>query len=142
MRSMASIKGHPLHPALIPFPFAFLTGAFLFDFAGWYLERPMLWIAGSYLNLAGVGFAFLAAIPGLVDYFFTVPPRSSGKRRATQHMILNVVAVILFLAAWKLRGSFEDPPVLLTLVTEFVAVTCLMIAGYMGGTLVSRNQIS
>ena len=27
MRSKASYKGHPIHPALIPFPFAFLYGA-------------------------------------------------------------------------------------------------------------------
>lgn len=35
MRSYASFQGHPLHPALIPFPFAFLTGALVFDAAGW-----------------------------------------------------------------------------------------------------------
>src|SRR5688572_7560956 len=33
MRSYASIKGHPLHPMLINYPFAFLTGAFAFGLA-------------------------------------------------------------------------------------------------------------
>jgi uncharacterized membrane protein len=28
MRSAAHFQGHPIHPMLIPFPFAFLTGAF------------------------------------------------------------------------------------------------------------------
>lgn len=27
MRSRASFRGHPSHPALIPFPLAFMTGA-------------------------------------------------------------------------------------------------------------------
>src|ERR671934_160315 len=30
MRTKASIRGHPIHPSLIPFPFAFLWGAFAF----------------------------------------------------------------------------------------------------------------
>ena len=34
MRSKASVDGHPLHPGLIPFPFAFLVGAFVFNAAG------------------------------------------------------------------------------------------------------------
>jgi uncharacterized membrane protein len=40
MRSKASYKGHPIHPALIPFPFAFLYGAFFFDLAGRLAGRP------------------------------------------------------------------------------------------------------
>jgi hypothetical protein len=31
MKSKAVLMGDPLHPMLIPLPFAFLTGAFLFD---------------------------------------------------------------------------------------------------------------
>lgn len=43
MRSRASIKGHPIHPALIPFAFAFLVGAFAFDATGVFLDRPPMW---------------------------------------------------------------------------------------------------
>mgnify|MGYP003287933525 CR=1 FL=1 len=31
---MRTASGHPIHPALIPFPFAFLTGALLFAVLG------------------------------------------------------------------------------------------------------------
>ena len=34
MRSKASFRSHPIHPALVHFPLAFLIGAFGFDLAG------------------------------------------------------------------------------------------------------------
>jgi uncharacterized membrane protein len=40
MKSKAVLFGHPLHPMLIPFPFAFLTGAVAFDAAGWLGDVP------------------------------------------------------------------------------------------------------
>ncbi len=92
MRSKASFRGHPIHPALIPFPFAFLYGAFLFDLAGRVAERPGWWTTGAYLSLVGVVAALIAAVPGFIDYFSTVPPNSSGKKRATKHMLVNLAA--------------------------------------------------
>ena len=53
MRSRASFRGHPIHPALIPFPFAFLYGAFLFDLAGRLADRPAWW-RGSARSRGGV----------------------------------------------------------------------------------------
>ena len=35
VRSRATIGGHPIHPMLIPFPIAFLVGAFLADVVFW-----------------------------------------------------------------------------------------------------------
>jgi uncharacterized membrane protein len=85
MRSRASIKGHPIHPALIPFPFAFLFGSVGFDVAGVLWDHSSLWTTGAYLALCGVAAALLAAIPGFIDYLFTVPPNSPGRsgRRST-----------------------------------------------------------
>ena len=64
MRSKASIRGHPLHPSLIPFPFAFLWGAFAFDASGRLLGRPAWWATGFYLAIAGVVTALAAAVRG------------------------------------------------------------------------------
>lgn len=141
MRSRASIKGHPIHPALIPFPFAFLVGALVFDAGGVFLDRPALWTSGAYLALAGVGAALIAAIPGLIDYFFTVPPNSSARSRATKHMLLNLTAVALFAVAWIVRGSVESRPEMLQLVLEAAGAGLLTMGGWMGGTLAFRNQI-
>jgi uncharacterized membrane protein/nitrite reductase/ring-hydroxylating ferredoxin subunit len=141
MRSLASYKGHPLHPALIPFPFAFLTGALGFDVAAKVADHPGWAATASHLLGAGVLFALLAAVPGFLDWLRTVPPASSGRRRATQHALLNLSAVALAALAWWLRRP--DPvaagPAVLGL--ELVAAALLTVGGWMGGTLVNRNQI-
>ena len=141
MRSRASVKGHPIHPALIPFPFAFLFGAVAFDAAGILLDRPSFWTTGAYLALAGIGAALVAAVPGFIDYLFTVPPNSSGKKRATKHMLVNLSAVALFAIAWALRGNAELRPQLISVLLEAAGAGLLTIGGWMGGTLAYRNQI-
>jgi uncharacterized membrane protein/nitrite reductase/ring-hydroxylating ferredoxin subunit len=141
MRSKASYKGHPIHPALIPFPFAFLYGAFFFDLMGRVTARPSLWNTGAYLSLVGIAAALVAAIPGFIDYFMTVPPKSSGKRRATKHMLVNLAAVVLFAVAWAIRGHAEVLPDVAVLVLEGIGVALLTAGGWMGGVLVNRNQI-
>ncbi len=139
MRSRASYQGHPLHPALIPFPFAFLTGAFVFDAAGWLFSVPSWWATGGHLAAAGVITALVAAIPGFVDYLYTVPPRSTGKQRATRHMLINLSAVGLVAVAWLTRPAAA--PALAVIGLELIAVALLSVGGWMGGVLVSRNQI-
>lgn len=141
MRSRAHLKGHPLHPALIPFPFAFLVGAFGFDAAGVVFDRPAMWTTGAYVALAGVAAALVAAIPGFIDYLFTVPPDSSGKKRATKHMLIMLSAVGTFVVAWVLRGSADSRPATLQLLLEAAGATLLSIGGWMGGTLAYRNQV-
>jgi nitrite reductase/ring-hydroxylating ferredoxin subunit/uncharacterized membrane protein len=140
MRSRASFKGHPIHPALIPFPFAFLTGAFLFHAAGVLFNREPLWVTGSHLALAGVAAALLAAVPGAIDYFRTVPPQSTGKARATKHGLTNLLATTLFAISFLTRPDTGAPGVV-NLGLEAIGVVLLMIAGWMGGTLAYRNQI-
>jgi nitrite reductase/ring-hydroxylating ferredoxin subunit/uncharacterized membrane protein len=141
MRSRASFRGHPIHPALIPFPFAFLTGAFVFDLLGVLVHRSGWWTTGGYLGLAGIAAALVAAVPGFIDYFGTVPPRSSGKQRATKHMLVNLAAVALFAVAWTLREAAGRPPDTTILILEGLGLALLTAGGWMGGVLVNRNQI-
>src|SRR4029450_6336032 len=110
MKSKAAALGHPVHPMLIPFPFAFLTGAVLFDSVGSFRDLPSWWTTGGHLSVAGIVAALLAAIPGLIDYRYTVPPDSSAKARATKHMLTNLTAVVLFGAAWWIRGGATTRP--------------------------------
>ena len=142
MRSRASIKGHPVHPALIPFPLAFLYGSLAFDVLGVVLEHPAFWTTGRYLAVAGIGAALVAAVPGLIDYRFTVPPESSGKKRATRHMLAMLAAVALFAIGLALRSATAGAPGIEVLLLEAVAAILLTMGGWMGGTLVGRNMIS
>lgn len=142
MRSKASVGGHAIHPMLIPFPIGLLVAGFGFDLLGRLAERPAWWTTGGYLIPVGIVAALLAAVPGFVDYVRTVPPRSSGKRRATKHMLANLGAVTLFAAAWLLRGAPADPPGDVTLLLEGAGAALLGVGGWLGGVLVERNQIS
>lgn len=140
MRSKASYHGHPIHTALIPFPFAFLTGAFFFDAVGWLFGWTEWMISGRHLAGAGVLTALIAAIPGAADYLFTVPPNSSGKKRATQHMLFNLSAVALTIVALALRPGGATLGIVVLL--EGVATGLLIYGSSLGGVLVTRNQIS
>ena len=141
MRSRAQIKAHPIHPALIPFPFAFLIGATLFDLSGLLLDRVEFLTTAGHMIVAGIATGLLAAIPGAVDYVYAVPPNSSGKTRATKHALFNVTALILFAVAWALRGE-DGSPGALPLSLEVIGAAMLAYAGLLGGTLVVRNMVS
>jgi nitrite reductase/ring-hydroxylating ferredoxin subunit/uncharacterized membrane protein len=140
MKSKANIKGHPLHPILISFPIAFLIGTFLFEAIGVITGRGDMNHIAYYLEIAGIGFALLAAVPGFIDFVFTVPPASSGKRRAAKHGIINVTVVVIFAVAWFMRRQ-PGISVYLLLALEALGVILLTIAGWLGGTLVYRNEI-
>jgi uncharacterized membrane protein/nitrite reductase/ring-hydroxylating ferredoxin subunit len=142
MRSKANFRGHPSHPALIPFPFGFLIGALIFNVLGVWFDEPSFWTTGAHLAVAGVIAGVIAAVPGAIDYFYTVPPRSSGKRRATRHAVVNVSALLLFALSRWLRGEAAAEPGITLLGLEAVGAGLLTAGGWMGGTLVSRNQIS
>lgn len=139
MQSKASFKGHPIHPMLIVYPFAFLTGAFGFNAAAAASKNRGLRTVGDYLVPTGIAAGLLAAVPGIVDYLNSVPPQSSGKDRATKHALLNVSALGLFTASWLLgrKGQRTAAPLAL----QGVASALMSVAGYLGGTLVYRNQI-
>ena len=139
MRSRASFQGHPIHPGLIPFPFAFLSGALLFDLLGWIIERPTFYATAAHLTVAGILAGLIAAIPGAIDYVYTMPPKSSGKKRATMHALLNIGALILFAAGWWMRDSTGAPSIA-TLAAEVVGAGGLFYSGWLGGTLVTRNM--
>lgn len=141
MKSRASFKAHPLHPALIPFPFAFLSGAALFDLTALLWQRDTLSLTAAHLTLAGIAAGLLAAVPGVIDYLYTVPPASSGRSRARRHGIGNVVALGLFSAAFAARAS-DWTASTATVGLELAGLLVLGYAGWLGGTLVTRNLIS
>jgi len=140
MRSKASFKSHPLHPILVSFPIAFLIGTFVSDVIGKISGISTFWQTGYYLEIAGIVMGLIAAIPGLIDYLFTVPPKSSAKKRGLKHALLNVSHLILFFIAFLIRIN-ENPDTTLILILEAAGVILIFITGWLGGTLVYRNQI-
>ena len=128
---------------LIPFPFAYLFGSAVLDAWARATGRPTLFRTARHLNTMGLATALAAAVPGLIDYTFAVPPKSSGRTRATNHMMANLAALALFAAARTGRDRTDRAaPPWWTVATELIGAGVLTAGGWMGGTLVTRNQIS
>jgi uncharacterized membrane protein/nitrite reductase/ring-hydroxylating ferredoxin subunit len=140
MRSKASLKSHPLHPILVTFPIAFYTGTFIFDVLGVLYENKGFGQTAHYLNLAAIVAAVAAAIPGIIDFRYTVPPASSAKTRAAKHGLINTSVLIVFVVIAVIRDD-SGVPAWLILLLEAIGLVLMFVAGWMGGTLVHRNQI-
>ena len=139
MRSTANLSGHPIHPMLVGFPVAYLMGSAVLNLWGRLSGRQRLHDTAKDLNTLGLETACAAAVPGLVDYTFAVPPQSSAKERATKHALTNIAALSLFAAAR--AGRRNGSPAPWAMAAELAGAGLIATAGYLGGTLVYRNQI-
>jgi uncharacterized membrane protein len=139
MKSTARFMGHPIHPMLIPYPFAFLSGAAAFNVAAVVRGDGRLAQTGRHLRTVGIAGALAAAVPGLVDYFGTVP---AGKPRetATLHALSNVSALGCFAAA-AMTDRSERVAGPATVVLELTGTILLSIGGWLGGELSYHHQI-
>lgn len=141
MRSKAQIASHPIHPMLVGFPVALFITSLAFDAIGVVEHLPLLWSAGWYCILAGDIMAVFAAAAGAIDLFSVVPPKSSARSRGYKHALLNVLALLLFISVAAYRGGAAARPDQTSLILSAIGVFCLLISGWLGATLVYRNQI-
>ena len=138
--STVAIAGHPLHPAIVLFPIAFLVGALGSDLGYWLTSDPF-WARAS-VWLIGVGFAagIVAAITGFLDFFKIkrVRDRSAG----WIHMACNVAVMVLSLVSLVLRmGDPVSAIIPWGLAISAVVATLLGISGWFGGELSFRHKV-
>jgi nitrite reductase/ring-hydroxylating ferredoxin subunit/uncharacterized membrane protein len=126
---------------LVGFPVAYLLGSACLDAWGRLTGRRRLHRTARDMNALGLATAVAAAVPGLIDYVFAVPPKSSGKQRATDHMFANLSALALFALARSGRRA-DDSPRTWSVAAELAGAGLMTVAGWLGGTLVFRNQIA
>ncbi|GAA0649774.1 DUF2231 domain-containing protein [Streptomyces thermocarboxydovorans] len=144
MYSKITIAGHPIHPMLVAFPIACYTGT-LVGFAVYAASGQQFWLnLAIALNVAGVGTALLAALPGIADLVFGIPRRSAAKTVGIAHGILNVAALGLFGASLAVYATHWDGPA--TGVTPGLALSsaglaCTLGAGFLGWTLVQDYHV-
>jgi nitrite reductase/ring-hydroxylating ferredoxin subunit/uncharacterized membrane protein len=126
---------------IVMFPFGLWVASFIFDLLGRAASNSNLFSAGYFCLIGGCVGAACAAVPGVIDLFGTVPPNSSARKRGYIHAGMNVVALLLFaLIAWR-RGNSQAVPDNPSLLLSFVGICGISISGWLGGTLVYRNQI-
>ena len=139
LRSPASIKGHPIHPMLVPFPIVLFLAALATDIAfaaqgsqGW--AEASKWFLG-----AGIVGALLAALAGFTDFFGS--SRIRALRDAWLHMFANLLAVVIELINFLLRLGDERNAGSIGLALSIVVAVILLFSGWKGGELVYRHGV-
>lgn len=144
MYSKMKIMGHPIHPMLIAYPVALYT-ATLVGFVIYGVTDDRFWLRFSIAtNVAGVGMAVIAALPGFIDWAIGIPRGTEAKRTGLQHMLLNytalaafVINMIVYLDAW--NGAPE--PSSTGLILSAIGVGITIMAGFLGWKLVQDHHV-
>jgi uncharacterized membrane protein len=139
-RSTASVAGHPIHPMLVPIPIACFVGALVTDIA-YAQTAEMQWTNFSaWLLLAGIVFAVLAAIAGMVDVL--AEPRIRRLRPAWIHVIGNVTVLVLAIINSLVHTHDAYTSVVPTgLVLSVITVLLLLVTGWNGWEMVYRHRV-
>lgn len=139
-RSTVSIGNHPLHPALVDFPLAFLTAALLSDLLFWWSGRAHWAEFSFWLILGGLLSGLLAFLTGLVD-FLTI---NRARQTTVGWIHFLVTDLALFLSTFNLvarLGDRQDSILFVGVGFSLVVTILLLVAGYSGGRLVFRYRI-
>ncbi len=138
--STISILGHPVHPIIVIFPVAFLTGAAGADVAYWLTQDPFWARAAFWLIGLGGAAGVLAALVGVSDFIRI--GRTRKRSAGWAHMFANVAALILTSVNLSLRwGDFTQAVLPTGLIISLVVATLLGIGGWFGGELTFRHKV-
>lgn len=136
--------GHPLHPLLVHLPIGLWTLSVGFDVAS-QLAAGRAWLvpAAFYTLALGLAAAIVAALFGLVDWA-DIRADHPARKVANTHLVLNLVAVGLFLVSGWLRLGAPDaaPTPAAPLAVSVLALGVLYVSGYLGGRLVYDEGIA
>lgn len=143
MYSKIKIFGHPIHPMLVAFPVALYTAA-MACYIIYNNNADAFWFkAGLAANIAGVGMAVLAALPGFIDWL-NIPSDTKAKRTGIIHLVFNVVSLVLFaINAYMLYDQWTatTPELYYALPLTIAGFICTLVAGFMGWTLVQKHHV-
>lgn len=138
--STVAIAGHPLHPALVTLPIAFLVALPLTDIVYWLTEDTFWARASFWLVVAGFVTSIVAALTGLMD--FLKIERVRKRTAGWAHMFLNVSAMTLTLINLILRWGNVTGAILPTgVILSVIVATLLGASGWYGGELTFRHKI-
>ena len=143
MRSVASIKGHPVHPMLVVVPIGMFVWALVGDIVFLTTGNLFWYDLSLWTGIAAVATALPAAIPGFVDYF-SLPLGGRVEAKATIHMALNLSIVALYtVAAWLMwdRGATTGAALASIVALHGVGAAMLLVSGWLGGELAYRHRI-
>src|SRR5690606_6609561 len=131
--SFVSIKGHPIHPMLIPLPIAFLVGTFLTDVTFLFQRESVFWPQASlWLLGAGVVTGILAGVTGAIEAVKV--PRARKLTITWIHGGANAVALVAAAVNWSLRWGDHAAAIVPTGVALSGCVVLILgFSGWLGG---------
>lgn len=138
MQGKATLGNHPIHPMLVALPIGFFAGVLVSDIVSIWADRTFWSTMSEWLIAFGVLAALVAAIFGFVDYF-SAPMSTAAKRTATTHMVLNLIVVVCYAAAFFIR--YGDATSVLGYVVTYIGLALLLASGWYGGHLVNVHLI-
>lgn len=134
----------PVHTALVHFPLACFSLGVILNIASRFVSNPSLQLGACafWATTAGIATALLAAVFGFVDYT-SIRDDHPGKKAATAHMLLNLVAVAVYAVSvglrWSSKNELSTPTV--PLILDLAGYATLMVSGYLGGHLVYNDGV-
>ena len=141
VQSTVAIAGHPLHPLLVTFPIAFLSGAAGADLGYWITHDPFWARAAIWLIGAGFISGLVAAVVGMSDFLRIdrVRKRSAG----WIHMTGNITAMVLTSINWALRWNNVEGAIFpIGLIISTIVASLLAIGGWFGAELIYRHKVA
>ncbi|OGW39014.1 MAG: hypothetical protein A2010_03740 [Nitrospirae bacterium GWD2_57_9] len=132
MTAKVNIAGHPVHPMLVAFP----IGLWVFSLACDIVFRATgnaVWdTVALYTMGGGIIGAVAAALPGFFDLLDM--KESAAKRIGLGHALLNIAALVLFVASFSVRQSAG--PGTVPFILSILGVITIMVSGWLGGSMV------
>ena len=132
MSTPASVKGHPIHPMLVPLAIGLWVFALVSDVMTRVGGAAAWRTVAFYAIGGGVVGALLAAVPGLIDLLSMSPGRT--KRLGFWHMSVNLAAVAVLAAAFVLR--LRNPDHSGSILFTALGVALILVSGWLGGEMV------
>ncbi|MBW4647815.1 MAG: DUF2231 domain-containing protein [Kastovskya adunca ATA6-11-RM4] len=139
--STVAIAGHPIHPALVTLPIAFLVAAPASDIGYWLTSEPFWARASFYLIAAGLASGVLAALTGMLDLIRI--KRVRERKAGWAHAGLNILALGLTILNLLLRwGEQETVTFPAGLMISVVVALLLSVSAWYGAELIYRHKIA
>lgn len=134
---------HPLHPALVHFPLAFLLGGSAAHMVYAFADSEKIWDFSLWLIGAGLCASLPAVLAGAYDFYVYIIRRKRTEfySKVSLHMMAMISAIFVYATCfiYGFKAGADDVSVSLILVLSLSAAAILIIGGWLGGELVYRH---
>ncbi len=145
MKSIFSIAGHPIHPMMVALPVGLILWTFAASLIYIATGGAHMWYSVAFwTDLAAMIALLVAALPGFGDYL-TMAIHTDARGLATIHMGVNVLTLLLFLAAFLIMlddRATAGGLLIAAVVLQGVAAGLVTIGGWIGGEMVFRHHLA